>query len=585
MAARGLSTLAALIAAFALVSPSPAQEPEAHEVDHAPGHQHYAEPEGDVDQPAPDGRLAPRLQDLGSHTFPAETCSEEAGAFVAQGVNLAYGFNHAEAGRSFREAARLDPGCVLAYWGEALVLGPNINAPMDPEAEPEALELARKAVAFSEGTSERERALIDALAVRYTGDPDDRAANDAAYASAMAEVAGRFPDDLDVATLYVESMMDLRPWSYWMPDGTPYEGTERIVGLIESILERNPDHPGALHLYIHLMEALHPERAEEAADRLLPLMPGAGHIVHMPSHIYQRVGRYADAARANELAIAADEDYISQCRAQGLYPMAYYPHNVHFLWFAATMEGRGEVAVDAARKVASGVDDATLAELPLLAGFRVVPYYALTRFGRWDEMLAEPPPPAGDPFLTGMWHYARGMARVAKGELDAAEEELAAVEALVSDPALDYPMFSPNTAADIAAIAPHVLGGELAAARGEHERAIPLLERAVRLEDGLVYTEPSEWHFPPRHALAAALLDAGRPDEAETVYWQDLARHPENGWALSGLARALRAQGEDEQAAVIDARFAKAWERADVVPSSSRWATPAPADAPVSGSE
>jgi tetratricopeptide (TPR) repeat protein len=437
---------------------------------------------------------------------------------------------------------------------------------MDPEAEPEAFELARQAVALEEGASERERALIDALAVRYTGDPDDRAANDAAFADAMAQVAERFPDDLDVATFYVESMMDLRPWNYWMPDGTPYEGTQEIVALIESILERNPDHPGALHLYIHLMEANHPERAEEPADRLLPLMPGAGHIVHMPSHIYQRVGRYADSARANELAIVADEDYITQCRAQGLYPMAYYPHNVHFLWFAATMEGRGEVAVDAARKVASGVDDATLAELPLLAGFRVVPYYALTRFGHWDEMLAEPAPPAGDPFLTGMWHYARGMARVAKGELEAAAEELAAVEAMVGDPALDYPMFSPNTAADILAVAPYVLGGELAAARGEHERAIPLLERAVRLEDGLVYTEPSEWHFPPRHALAAALLGAGRPDEAETVYWQDLARHPENGWALSGLARALRAQGKEDQAAVIDARFEAAWGRADFEP-------------------
>jgi tetratricopeptide (TPR) repeat protein len=572
MAARGLSALAALVAAFVVVSPAVSQETAHSEGEHAPSHQHYAEPEGDVDQPSPTGQLAPRLLSLGSHTFPAATCSEEARVFVNQGVNLAYGFNHAEAARSFREAARLDPECVLAYWGGALVLGPNINAPMDPEAEPEAFELARQAVALEEGASERERALIDALAVRYTGDPDDRAANDAAFADAMAQVAERFPDDLDVATFYVESMMDLRPWNYWMPDGTPYEGTQEIVALIESILERNPDHPGALHLYIHLMEANHPERAEEAADRLLPLMPGAGHIVHMPSHIYQRVGRYADSARANELAIVADEDYITQCRAQGLYPIAYYPHNVHVLWFAATMEGRGEVAVDAARKVASGVDDATLAELPLLAGFRVVPYYALTRFGHWDEMLAEPAPPADDPFLTGMWHYARGMARVAKGELDAAAEELAAVTSMVGDPALDYPMFSPNTAADILAVAPYVLGGELAAARGEHERAISLLERAVRLEDGLVYTEPSEWHFPPRHALAAALLDAGRPDEAETVYWQDLARHPENGWALSGLARALRAQGKEDQAAVIDARFEAAWGRADAVPTSSRWA-------------
>jgi tetratricopeptide (TPR) repeat protein len=533
-------------------------------------HKHYIEPEEGATAPAADGRLAPRLQNLGDHTFPVTTASEQAQRFIDQGLNLTYGFNHAEAGRAFREAARLDPHCAMAWWGQALVLGPNINSPMSPDDEPVALELARTAMAMRAHASPREQAYIEALAQRYTGDAEDRAAADRAYAAAMGKLVERYPDDLDAASLYVEAMMDLRPWDYWMPDGSPHAGTPKIVALAESVIERKPDHPGALHLYVHLMEAVAAERAEAAADRLVSLMPGAGHMVHMPSHIFQRVGRYADASRANELAILADEDYITQCRAQGIYPMAYFPHNIHFLWFAATMEGRGKVAVEAARKAASTVDDATLAEVPLLAGFRVAPYLAYTRFARWDEMLAEPAPPAGDRFLTGMWHYGRGMARVARGDLEGAARELAEVERIAADPALDYTLFSPNTAAAVFAIAPEVLGGELAAARGDHGGAVLRLERAVRLGDGLVYTEPEEWHFPPRHSLGAVLLAAGRPAEAETVYWQDLRLHPDNGWALFGLAQALRAQGKEEQAAVADERFARAWARADVELTGSR---------------
>jgi len=532
-------------------------------------HKHYGESQ-EAAKPSPTGQIAPRLQNLGSHTFPVTTRSRQAQLYINQGVILAYGFNHAEAGRSFREASRLDPDCAMAYWGQALVLGPNINAAMDPKDEPKAHELAQKAVALKAKASAREQALIDALARRYTGNADDRAARDKAYAAAMRQVAERYPDDLDIAALYVESMMDLRPWDYWMGDGTPREGTTKIVALTESIIERNPRHPLALHLYIHLMEAYAPEKAEAAADQLAPLVPGAGHLVHMPSHIYQRVGRYADAARANELAAMADEDYITQCRAQGLYPMAYYPHNVHFLWFAATMDGRGEVAIAAARKTASGVPDEALKEMPLLAAFRVVPYYALTRFGKWDEMLEEPPPPVHDLFLTGTWHYARGLAFIAKGRLAEADQALAEVRRISADKSLDYPLFSPNTAAAILAIAPHVLGGELAAARKEYDAAIAHLDRAVRLEDGLVYTEPSEWHYPPRHALGAVLLEAGRPREAATVYWDDLRRYPENGWALRGLVRALEAQGKTEDAGVVRERFEKAWARADVELTSSR---------------
>jgi tetratricopeptide (TPR) repeat protein len=488
-----------------------------------------------------------------------------------QGLNLSYAFNHAEAGRAYREAARLDPDLAMAYWGEALALGPNINAPMDPASEPKALEAIQKAVALKAKASPREQALIDALTQRYSGRAQDRRARDVAYADAMRKVHLQFPDDQDIAMLYVESAMDLRPWGYWTRDGLPYERTAEIVALTEKVIARNPQHPGALHLYIHLMEAYQADKAEAAADRLLTLMPAAGHMVHMPAHIYQRVGRYADAERSNELAIAADEDYISQCRAQGLYPMAYYPHNLHFLWFAATAEGRSKLAIEAARKAASRVDDETLKAVPLLAGFRVVPYYALTRFGKWDEMLREPEPPGTSAYLRGMWHYARGTAFLGKGQTNEAEQEFATLTELMADKSLDQPLFSPNTGHAVLSIAQEVLAGEIAAAKKDYDRGVAHLERAVRLEDALVYTEPAEFHYPPRHALGAVLLEAKRPAEAETVYWDDLKRNRENGWALFGLTQALKAQGKNDDAALVEARFKKAWARADVTLSASRF--------------
>jgi tetratricopeptide (TPR) repeat protein len=459
----------------------------------------------------------------------------------------------------------------MAYWGQALVLGPNVNAPMTPEDEPKAYELAQKAMSLRSGASPRERAYIEAVAQRYSGKAEDRAARDRAYADAMREVARRFPADLDAASLYAESLMDLRPWSYWAPDGRPQPGTPEVLSTLEGVLARQADHPLALHLYIHAVEATrNPEKAEKAADRLLRLMPGAGHMVHMPSHIYMRIGRYADASASNEAAALADEDYITQCRAQGLYPMGYYPHNIHFLWFSSTAEGRSRTAIEAARKVASKVDDAAMKGLPFLAGFRVVPYYALTRFGKWDEMLAEPAPP-DNLFLKGTWHYGRGLAHAARGELFDADRELAEVRKIAADPALKFNLFSPNTADSIFAIAPEILAGDLAARRKDYDTALGHLERAVRLEDALVYTEPAEWHYPPRQILADVLLQAGRVREAETVYWADLARNPENGWSLFGLAQALRAQKRDEEAAAVEKRFEKAWAKADVKLAASRF--------------
>jgi tetratricopeptide (TPR) repeat protein len=534
------------------------------------GHVHYRDQSGP--QASPTGALAPRLQNLGSHTFPVSTRNRQAQTFMNQGLNLAYAFNHAEARRAFREAARLDPNLAMAYWGQALVLGPNINALMEPNEEPSAYELVQKAMSLRSRATPRERAYIEALAQRYSGKAEDRQPRDAAYADAMRSVHERFPNDLDAAMLYVESVMDLRPWGYWQRDGAPHARTDDIVALTERVMARHPKHPGAVHMYIHLMEGTStPEKAEQAADTLQTLMPAAGHMVHMPAHIYQRIGRYADAIKANQLAVAADEDYISQCRAQGLYPMAYYPHNIHFLWFSATEDGQSRLAIESSRQLASKIDDEMLRSLPLTAGFRMVQYYALTRFGRWEEMLKQPEPPAFSAVLRSAWHYTRGLAFVATDRLANAEEELKKLEALKTDPSMREAMFSPNLSSAILAPASEVLAGEIAAARGNFDVAIAHLDKAIRLEDSLVYTEPSEFHFPPRLALGAILLEAGRPAEAETVYWEHLRRHRENGWGLFGLMQALRAQNKTADAALTEARFKTAWARADVTLTASRF--------------
>lgn len=535
------------------------------------GHQHYAASES-AHKPGPDGQLAPRLLNLGSHTFPVSTRNPLAQQYINQGLNLAYAFNHVEARRAFREAARLEPDLAMAYWGQALVLGPNINAMMEPNEEPQALEVVQKAKSLMANASPKEQALISALEKRYSGQAEYREANNKAYAQAMKEVLQRFPHDEDVAMLYVESMMDLRPWGYWMRDGQPYEGTAEIVELTEEVLRRNPKHPGALHMYIHLIEPTStPERAEQAADTLLTLMPAAGHLIHMSSHIYQRVGRYADSIKSNQLAIAADEDYITQCRAQGLYPMVYYPHNIHFLWFAATLDGQSKLAISAAQETASKIDDEVLKTIPLTAIFRVTPYWALARFGHWQEILAQTAPPVTNLFLTGSWHYVRGLAFVATKQLHQAEKELETLRKIMKDPLLDSPLLSKNTTKAVLNAAPEVLAGEIAAAHGQFGQAIAHLEKAVRLEDALVYTEPSEFHLPPRLALGAILLESGLPNEAETVYWEDLRRNRNNGWALYGLVQALRAQNKNHEATVIAARFEQAWARADIKLQASRF--------------
>ena len=532
------------------------------------------DPQQDVASTTVPGQTAPRLQNLGEHRFPVTTQSARAQLFINQGLMLAYGFNHAEAHRSFAEAARLDPDCAMAYWGMALVLGPNINMTMNPENEPQTHALVKEALALKPKVSEKERAYIDALATRYDGVvKSDRRALDLAYMEAMRALSIRYPDDLDAATLYAESVMDLRPWDYWTRDHRPYPETIEVMRVLEDVLANNPNHPGAIHLYIHTVELARPELAEAAAERLWTLAPGAGHLVHMPSHIFRRIGRYADASRSNQDAIAADEDYITQCRAQGVYPLAYYPHNIHFLWDSATMEGRRAVAIEAARKSAASIPDGAWREVPLLHQFVVAPLLAYVRFGDWEAILAEPRPPEDSLFWTGTWHYARGLAFTSQGRLVAADEERQALERIAAQDTLKdlRVTFSRNGAQAILAIAGEVLAGELAARRGDYDEAIARLHRGALLEDNLIYNEPPDWHVPVRQSLGAVLLDAGRPAEAEAVYWQDLRRNPENGYALFGLMQSLQAQGRTKAAAQIEVRFRQAWNAADVSLTASRF--------------
>jgi tetratricopeptide (TPR) repeat protein len=519
-----------------------------------------------------DGRLAPRLQDLGSHSRRVTTRDPLAQRYFDQGLVLAYAFNHAEAVRSFREVQRIDPDCALAYWGEAYALGPNINAPMDASAASPAWNAIQRALALRAKATPVEREMIEALATRYSERADaDRAALDRAYADAMRALAGRHPDDADIQALAAESIMDTDPWNYWTNDGNPRTYTADVLALIERALALDPDHPLGLHLHIHALEASQqPGRAVPSGERLAQVVPGAGHLVHMPSHIFFRVGRYADAVDANLRAIQVDEDYLSQCRAQGIYPAAYYPHNVHFLWIARSYQGRSAEALEAARKTAAAAHH----PMPLpLDQFHAAPLHTLVRFARWNEILREPRPPAQQLYLTVVWHYARGMALAAQGDPRAAQRELAALEAALARPEFPAQMMMANSPPlRLAQIAERVLEGEIARARGDSGAAIAALDSAVRLEDSLVYNEPPDWPYPARHWLGAALLEARRPVEAEAVYLEDLRRRPDNGWSLLGLVQALRAQGAPrsrdlEQA---EARLQRAWQAADVELASSK---------------
>jgi tetratricopeptide (TPR) repeat protein len=508
----------------------------------------------------------PLYTDLGSHHKRISTRVPAAQQYFDQGLRLTYGFNHAEAIRSFTRAAELDSTCAMCYWGIALAHGPHVNAPMDSASGVAAYAAAQKALALKSHASVRERAYIEAVAQRYeAAPPADRARLDTAYSRAMGKVAKTYPADLDAATLYAESLMDLRPWNYWRPDGTPYEGTTEIVRQLRRVIAANPNHPGACHYYIHAVEAVDPKAAVPCAERLARLMPGEGHMVHMPAHIYIRVGRWSDAVKANQHAIHTDEVFIEGQQPKGVYPLAYYPHNIHFLAFASTMAGQSAQAIAASNTLTSKVNVDVARQVGMLQ--EMLPYHTLTltTFGKWDDVLAQPLPPADIRFSYAMVYYARGVAHAAKqqwAEAQAALDTVTAINAATPDGA------DSKTALSIAV---HALTGEIATRRGDLDAGITHFREAIKIEDAGLYFEPPKWYYPVRHSLGAVLLKAGKNAEAEQAYREDLKRFPENGWSLFGLAQALKAQGKNAEAARVDARFRKTWADADVTLVASRF--------------
>ena len=518
----------------------------------------------------------PLYDNLGTLTHLISTRVPRAQRFFDQGLRLAYGFNHAEAIRAFREAARLDSTCAICWWGVALAYGPNINAAMDSAAGVAAWEALQRAVALRAHASPTEQAYIDALARRYGSNPTaERARRDSAYAEAMGDVTRRHPNDLDAATLHAEALMDLRPWNFWAPDGSAYPGVDDIVHSLEGVLRRNPYHPGACHFYIHAVEASpRPERALACARRLAALMPGAGHLVHMPAHVYIRLGMYEEAARANVHAAHTDEAYIADQRPDGVYPMAYYPHNLHFLWAAAAFEGRRADADDAIRRLRAAAPAELARQAPPMEVFVLPPLYHMAWFGEWDNVLREPKPPAELVATTGVWRYARGRAFAATGRLDEARHELDSLTAAHRDAPSRIPegaTIGLAPPATLLGIAENLLAGEIAARDRQWDQAIARLREAVRLGDGLRYFEPADWYYPPRLSLGAVLLEAGRPADAEAVYREDQQRNRNSGWSLFGLAQALEAQGKSVAAARVREQFRRAWARSDVRLAASRF--------------
>jgi tetratricopeptide (TPR) repeat protein len=524
------------------------------------------------------GRLAPLLDNLGNLHVTVTTSIDDTQRYFDQGMRLIYAFNHAEALRSFREAARNDDHCAMAYWGQALALSPNINdSAIGPDREQQGHDAIREAVKRRTSASEKEQALIDALQARFAANVSEgeRVKMNAAYARAMRGVWSRFPKDPDVATLYADAVMNTRPWDYWTKDGKPQPGIADARAALEQTIRLYPDHPGAHHAYIHLMEASDEvDLAIPSADRLGQLMPGAGHLVHMPSHIYIRVGRYEDAAAANIKAIAADEDYITQCRAQGIYPALYYPHNTHFLAAVLAMEGRSADALQAARKVASqhGHDAPDEGLLGFAHILRALPMMTMVRFGHWEAIEKEATPAADWPFVRSIYHFGRGMAFSATARPALAETELGLSEQQASHTEnKKIKILDLNSLADIAQIGIWILRGDIAEKAGRHEEAIAAFQRAVTLEDGLLYSEPPDWFIPPRQYLAQAYMAAGEPAEAERVYRADLKRHRQNGWSLRGLEQSLRKQGKQAEANRVHEEFRRAWQWADVQLAASRF--------------
>jgi tetratricopeptide (TPR) repeat protein len=507
------------------------------------------------------------MSGLGDLHHPVTTSNPEAQKFFDQGLRLVYAFNHDEARRSFQRAAELDPSMAMAYWGIAEAVGPNYNDPASARRRQQAYEAVQKAKQLSAKGPAHERAYIDAMAERYSDDSQaDLRQLAVNYANAMREVARKYPDDLDASVLFAESLMNLHPWDLWKADGSPQENTLEIVSVLESVMRRDPNHMGAVHYYIHAVEASpNPDRALAGAQRLAPLAPAAGHLVHMPAHVYIRTGYYQDSIQANQKAAAADRAFIQATGAQGIYPMMYYSHNLHFIAISAGMTGQYQEAWEAAQQLAENVRP-HLKEMPSAEAFVAVPLAVQVRFQRWNDILQMPQPDPSLKILTSFWHFGRGMAFANTGKLGQAEAErgkLAAIQA-ATPPDLIFSMPFNNKARSILSVANDVLAARIACARKDQATEIRLLRNAVATEDSLNYNEPPDWPFPVRESLGAALLEAGQPQEAEKVFRADLEKHPRNPRSLFGLHASLKIQGKNYDAELVQRQFQEAWKNSGV---------------------
>lgn len=518
---------------------------------------------------AADKLPGPLLDGLGNLHHPASTRSKLAQRYFDQGLMLSYAFNHTEAIRAFSSATKVDPEFALAYWGIAYASGPHVNKPMTKEDNERAWPALKRALELKQYANPVERDYIEALSKRYQAEfVEDRSALDKEYANAMRGLSKKHPDDLDAQVLFAEALMDTMPWDYWKSDRSPKPETEEAFAALKYVLRSNPDHPGANHMYIHAVEAgPNPEWGLPSAERLQNFAPKAGHLVHMPSHIYVRVGQYHDATLSNEKAVKADQSYIQQCKAQGFYPGMYYPHNLHFLWFALVFEGRSKEALNAANKVADyAVENYCGPKKTLEAPrFRHLPWMTMARFGKWNEVLAVPQPASTNDFLvdTIMWHFTRGLAYVGKNDATNAAREHAQMVTLIQKEEakrLDNPHFP---ATQIFQIADKLLAGKVAGARGDKEAMLKNLNEAVALQDAMPYMEPAYWPFAVRPALGAALLSVGDADKAEVVFREDLKRQPRNGWGLTGLEESLRRQNKNEASENVRRERELAWKYAD----------------------
>ena len=520
---------------------------------------------------------APLLSGLGTHDHKISTDIPGAQRYFNQGLVLSFAFNHAESIRSFKAAQKLDPSCAMCYWGEALSRGPNINVTSDGKVvmsdndRLEAFKAIERAKELMSSSTLKEQDYIIALSSRYNGQVGtDRSVLDRKYAQSMEELSKKYPDDMDASSLFAESLMNTMPWNYWAEDGNPKPDTVKVINSLEDVLEKAPDHPLAIHLYIHAVEASSsPERAEAAADRLGDLVPGAGHLVHMPAHIYWRVGRYHDASEANIRAAQVDEEYIAQCNAQGFYPALYYPHNIHFLWAASTMEGRSGLSIESALKVAKYVGPEQIKQFPVVEFFHTVPLLSYVRFGKWKEILSYSAPEQDFKYSTGIYHYARGIAFSSLGKNEEALKELSYIKPLIDTPEIKNLVKSGQPSAKLLEIADNLLLGQIEFKNGNYEASIISLKMAVSLQDDLPYTEPPFWYYPTRQSLGRVLIEAGKFAEAEAVFRKDLEDYPRNGWSMFGLYKVLEIQGKTKEAKKYKDKFDVIWQLSDIKLESS----------------